>query len=1521
MINQIRNTVKTIYRTEKTGDKGKSIDLLNLDSKVGGDLIAMFANLSKYWEADPKWKPVDMPLNSYTNLFRFLETYGEISIPELAKKEFIKNAGGNDIISEDNRKILENTLFKQSITILSDEEGLTREEKDSAETAAQKYRDDPNKEVNITNLLKLKYRYEVVNIITQAKSFEGDSWPTMAIANIGLLFNNLVATDVDKKSIFAQYPSLVNGMEVLAEVVNDDSSKQVSKFNQKEAFKLAFIRNFIMSGVNENKYFIQPFNYSDKSKILALSVNSDTKLEDIPIQKMSIEDIKNQLFERQEIYYTKLISQIYSDFDQIGAFGKKKATSVKDRIEQIEKFLKGKKRSDLIHNVPGLELTEELHYSIYKDGIRLNELIKANALIYSNKSLFEEWSNDLESKLAKFMREQSLSSIPIDQISLFNKTTPVKNSSDFSKILGDTFNIVPTINEVTSKVGDSVKVINELSLVKNGELSDIVKKYLWTKNLIGSQYENLSVKGSYLHPAKSNHKTIDFTKSDWFKTWSDEENKRTVAFTKRMVIIGASMTIFNKGASGLLPSYKIAVFDDLTAQVFNPTGNIHKQDTYDGAIPANPFFVAQTISALPGMNLNRVQKPIGTSIKDFHSTFLKCATFGLNNELIRSSSKSERNLDLWMKKMNNIDLFEGTPENLFQLKTLKGETEPIVLPSDLYIPYKGEYLNVLGVEWKGGNNYTINLENSLQKDVTIKNLYDMWQAFGGAFSARKSGNRIVYTEGSIDFVNSVIKKHALNTEKVKDGIDLRDKMIAMFAMKSAVKNGAGNINASKLLESGNEDAVQTIDFNTDYFGIQLDAGHEADESTVSEITQVMSAVSENNFTPELFNDLYQSISNIVESSLKSFNALASKDQIKELTKMFVKELRNSSQTSNSKSIVEAIYKDGEAILPLSNPTIYAQFISSVISRINTDYIRRKFSGAAMVLHPSQGMFKIFESKNGKTYIYEDLINKIKPWENGLKKRILEIENNPLIEPSQKLIERSSIDIILGTINTIRSSEDLKEPERIDKLIDLFLSNSDEFTPSEVSMSEINPLDNISLDTEITINGKIFNAGDTINLSNIQDYYAVKRLLAGYEGAIKKLHHVSRDLKPVEITIEDSLGKKSNIFDTDAISSKYILNSAIDKINRESKNEDFTYEFHINELFATNPTIKYFVDFLSENNPDFKIIYANYMFNPEKQGEYFLDILGKYMDRWIQRSFDVLSINKRYPTVSELAVDTGNPFDVIFKYEIEGDNKQYLDNLKYGFSKTYYFPTAIQVLKTNHKDAEKIIPKKFRSEFLLSDYNHADINQSFFKQKVKEKIKPAKNSHYDIFLSSYKSDSKLHLLINSPRIQTINGKLIIDGNEVGRQKFMNISEVESYDKNGNKKVEFERIGSNGYSLYKVPKNAKLFVDNKGTEMIIMDSIEEASEFVNNSKKNFNFIQINDLYERAKNKATVENDSVIKLYDSIIAVVGDFQTRKYLGAKKTNYIDTKAKVLADPSKGSFSKLIVNDKIDNDHADFVA
>lgn len=111
-----------------------------------------------------------------------------------------------------------------------------------------------------------------------------------------------------------------------------------------------------------------------------------------------------------------------------------------------------------------------------------------------------------------------------------------------------------------------------------------------------------------------------------------------------MVISGASMMIYNKGPQGIERQIKLAIFKDPEAQVFNQVGASDDQKVFDGGIPANPFFVAQSISAQPGKGLNGVQKPIGTSIHNGHSTFLKCATFGMTNETIRQSINSPYNM-------------------------------------------------------------------------------------------------------------------------------------------------------------------------------------------------------------------------------------------------------------------------------------------------------------------------------------------------------------------------------------------------------------------------------------------------------------------------------------------------------------------------------------------------------------------------------------------------------------------------------------------------------------------------------------------------------------------------------------------------------------------------------------------------------------------------------------------------------------------------------------------------------------
>jgi hypothetical protein len=95
----------------------------------------------------------------------------------------------------------------------------------------------------------------------------------------------------------------------------------------------------------------------------------------------------------------------------------------------------------------------------------------------------------------------------------------------------------------------------------NGKLSEPLKRYLWTKNLIVSTITNISVKGTYVHPVKSNKPVFqdnDITYEELYK----EEDERTVAFYKRMVLLGGSINRFKQGGHDGLPIELNAAFTD-----------------------------------------------------------------------------------------------------------------------------------------------------------------------------------------------------------------------------------------------------------------------------------------------------------------------------------------------------------------------------------------------------------------------------------------------------------------------------------------------------------------------------------------------------------------------------------------------------------------------------------------------------------------------------------------------------------------------------------------------------------------------------------------------------------------------------------------------------------------------------------------------------------------------------------------------------------------------------------------------
>ena len=630
--------------------------------------------------------------------FYFVQKYSGIILSDTVKekftKEFVKENGEftHEAVSALNLNFVYPPLKESSnlnsgkMIDLDDEEIISRIKDNDAITSG----------ADIRKLFKLRHYEEKFNIATQTKNFDNDALPTMVISNLASAFNRSLARDVagNAKSLFSQNSKLFKRIEILNEIEGSGESMQVANADPITLFKLGTIRNIFSSAINSDEIFIQPFNFSDKSKIIGLSINEKDSYvnfdgnsqEGVDIMKLSSNEIKEDYRRRQEHYYTLLITDVFSDINKL-ADGKLKGGSLSQKIESLEEYLSKFTRDQLLlkakeYNEANpndrVELIDEVHFASYRNSktLRMNQLIKMNTLLYSNKQLFEKWSSSMERKSGSWVDENMR--IPLSDLVVKTKgnnklsVDKVDNLRDpensIKDIVAERFNISreDIFNETANDKG---KIDYELKLTEsddNGDttLSEIGKKLMWVKNIVVSQYEHMTVKGTYLHPStldvEEKTLTVDPSNVDeMMKRWHTEENSRAVPFTKRMVIAGASQSTFVKGNYGMNTSHKFAIVSDVNKKIFNFSGLSKGQKVYDGGGFVSPFFSNIMIDAMPGWGLNRVQKPIGTSIGKYSNTFLKFATFGLTNELIRNSINSDHDLTNWMKKMHDFSLTEG----------------------------------------------------------------------------------------------------------------------------------------------------------------------------------------------------------------------------------------------------------------------------------------------------------------------------------------------------------------------------------------------------------------------------------------------------------------------------------------------------------------------------------------------------------------------------------------------------------------------------------------------------------------------------------------------------------------------------------------------------------------------------------------------------------------------------------------------------------------------------------------------
>ena len=185
---------------------------------------------------------------------------------------------------------------------------------------------------------------------------------------------------------------------------------------------------------------------------------------------------------------------------------------------------------------------------------------------------------------------------------------------------------------------------------------------------------------------------------------------------------------------------------------------------------------------------------------------------------------------------------------------------------------------------------------------------------------------------------------------------------------------------------------------TRYIGVQMDAEHHLDENEVTEMTQMISALSENGYTSDIVNSIYTDIGNVIVEALSEYDTVINSNDpqklYKKLGEIFIKSFENNdrdtlglAQAFVLKATKALKENDSDFRLPFSAETVSGLFVSTVSSLLTKKGIRRKYEGFAGVLTPSYNMMQYYRV-GGQTMMYERFADLVR------EKGIVSTSNDP-----------------------------------------------------------------------------------------------------------------------------------------------------------------------------------------------------------------------------------------------------------------------------------------------------------------------------------------------------------------------------------------------------------------------------------------------------------------------------------------------------------------------------------------------
>ena len=921
------------------------------------------------------------------------------------------------------------------------------------------------------------------------------------------------------KSLLTRNSPAVLGTSAKMEISKWDSAnkKMITKdavdFTPSENFISDFQYDFLESLNVNNTFQIILGNYSDKKSIYTKIINGDFEFEynnkNVKLLSLNNDDLLQVYRTQTKNYHQNALLSIFRDYKKVFKVAGINANinvegnfddNLNSNINAINEVLRSKsiyeinseyaKNYDYSESITGL--TEELHYSSYNEGgtkiVQLNQMLTDIYNVFNNNSMFD----------AYIKKEEELF------------------LTKYNKHLGSDHKLFSWISDNTIKklgLNGAVTSNDKSIMLKNGNINPLVKKWLWTNALIRGEYIYATAKGEYMHPHKKNSEIREFITpqnytgdnyNEYFDKWMNdftiERSGRLESMAKRNVIYTASIQPPTTHGKFVEPKkINIAAIQDYKDSAFTTSGYSSSVDAHDGSSYIDDTYSRAVDASQPGAGYSGTKKRFGTLITPFGVTIKKDAETQLTNDRIRESLKSDIRLLNKKRQMLSIPISNNDIDTVWNKDYSY---------RDIYYIHNGLKNKINSIvlsksEDKTGLNMTVNVFNDVKGHVSnnykVDTLFEIWDNVGGIYNVDNDGN---FTEASNDIMEDLIT----------DNNRLFDKMIHILSNTSALKAGATAVNPMSAWTDNSRLLYTTYD--NIFMGNQLDANHQADQSEIKEVTQMMAAIAQNGYTSDWAREVYKDLERIIEEAAKPYKRSleSSEDGLyKYMSEKFIDAINRTGSDGLAESIINLMNEDGVKI-PFSNVTFFNQFVKNVITNLNSEFISRHYSGIGSVLIPSHGIIQLYD----------------------------------VILPTGEIIVATQSDILKRALAEVENNKELVGKTN-DEILQHFLDNSPFFKPVELIRNEDNTFP-FEVGDWISIND-----GKAIEIKSPEIYYKTQYNLKNTETVnVKRVFNKTRDLKPTLHNFTVGQNKK-NVYDFKSLEMLYELKAYED--NRPAINHD------------------------------------------------------------------------------------------------------------------------------------------------------------------------------------------------------------------------------------------------------------------------------------------------------------------------------------------------------------------------------